>query len=693
MGLKNKSGKILITPRYDKLGWSDGSDLSTDDVIGYQQGQLWGLVSLSNKRVTAAKYYSLRAVHRGLIIASLKGRFSNLLFYGTINSKGQTIIDFQNQSLEVDHDLLILSEKRNNQRYYGLYNQSNQELLPKQYHHIQHLHRDLFSYTDTLGYTGVIHRNGSIKLPPELDSLSLLNEEYIKTYRTGKEGLLDAQGQVILPPLYKTIIDKYNYVPFAQYEIKDTTDQVLNTWSADSIQWIGDRFIAIYTNGWMDVKNSQNETIYEGRQPLRVRAFKEHLILQRPNRSDIISPSEHSFSQMSFDSIKVDTHYLFGYSDHAWNIYNNFGRQLNEKSIEDILPESNNLIPVQRNGYWGYLDHRGNTAITYKYDEVTPFVGQIARVKYLGYQQLINQFGEVVGEASYDSIWVKNNNTAVTRSRSRTDILNNNGAALFQTYNTLAPHTMGYLEVTENNKIGLVNHRGKTLFHPEYDYISDLIQDKFIILKRGNEIAVSYKDGSYLIPFTSRFEDILDISEGMLSIQKNGKYGFINFDQELHIAHRYDSVGVFSGQLAPVKLNGHWGFVSPKEELLIQPNLDSVSHFSNHMSIVKREDHYGIYNDQGELKVAIEYDAIRRTSHQLFVVKQAQKYGLFDAGGQKILGPSYDRIAETHNGLFIVRRRGKEGLMNERGMYVIPLKYKQIAELSPGRFLCQVILE
>ncbi|MCV9388082.1 WG repeat-containing protein [Reichenbachiella ulvae] len=688
-GLKDESGQVLIAAQYEKLGWSKGLEHPVNEVIGYFDGERWGLISLKDRRVTAPKFYTLEAVHSGLIIASIKGRFSNLLLYGTINSKGQTVIPFENHSLKVQSDLLIASKIESGRTRYGLYSENSKVLLPKQYTQIEHFDESLFVFRDTMNLYGVIDKAGEVKVAASLDSVGSLENDLAKIYRAGKVGLINQYGELKLEPNFKEVSGPFETESFSSFEIKTASDSLLGQWSADSIFLIRGQFLAVCANGWVEVFDENRESIYVGLIPDQVDAFKNHLIISDHRKSTIIPAKGVKFGPNVFEEIRVDEHVLFAKSKSGWSIYNAFGRKLTNKQFESVQVESNNLIPVKRNGYWGYLDLRGQVAIPFKYDQVSPFQQQLAKVKNMDFEHLINQFGEVVGQASYDSIALNDNNTAVVKSRTRTDIVNEDGLALFQTYNQLVPHELGYLERTTDGKMGLLSEGGEILFYPNCDTISGLIDGQYLILKKKDQWAVSSKSGQLLLPFSDRFEEVSLISEGLIAIKENGQYGFVDLNGQLRIANRYDSVGGFSEGLSAVKLNGHWGYVNLGEELVIQPNLDFVTPMKAGMVIVKRAGLYGALDAAGDEKVMIEYDAIKRTENGLFIVRKQFKYGLFDQAGKMILNPSYDKIESTVDGNFIVRRRGKSGLMNDRGLYVIPLRYDLIQELQEGQYTCR----
>lgn len=692
-GLKDEFGHILIAAEYEKLGWSKGENQPIGDVIGYYDGERWGLISLKDRRITAPKYYTLESLNDQILLASLKGRFSNMLFYGTINTRGEVIVEFSEQVIRPMSGLLTITEKRHNKKYTGLYTYENKELLSKNYSHVQHYYEDLFIFTDTLGLKGILDINGEKLIAPILDSLSPISGGQAFIFSSGKVGLIDEEGNILLAPKYKEISDPESPLDFAQHEIKTADDQNLGNWQADSIIIIGEQFKGICTNGWIEVMDEEGSLFYRGLIPEKVEAFKQHLVITAEDKCTIIPAAYAQFDRTTFDAIKIDKYFLFGYVNKRWQIYNSYGRAVSNRQYEDVQEASNNLIPVKRNGYWGFIDYNGNTAIHFKYDRVTGFQRLLAQVEYLGYKNLINQFGEVVGEASYDSIVIKEHNRAVVKTRSRTDILNEHGSALFQTYNKLIDHEVGYLEKTEGGLYGLIDFNGRIIFYPNYDSISPVINDRFLIIQKEGKTGVSLTDGSFLISPNSEYQSITNISEGRLAIQKNNQFGFIDFDGLLRVANRYDSVKGFSEGHASVKLHGHWGMINTKEEIVVQPNFDKLSKVNNGLAVASRNGEMGIVNTSGHEVLPVNYEKVSLSKTGHYIVEDEGKLGLYGMNGEKILSVAYDRITPTQNGYLIVERRGKTGLMNKGGLYTIPLKYDTIKEIRTDEFVCKKLEE
>ena len=84
IGLKSSSGAIVIQPKYEALGWKDGTYFPIEEVIGYKLNGLWGLINLKEEKITEPRYSSIEPIGQERFICSSKGSFSNKQFFGVI---------------------------------------------------------------------------------------------------------------------------------------------------------------------------------------------------------------------------------------------------------------------------------------------------------------------------------------------------------------------------------------------------------------------------------------------------------------------------------------------------------------------------------------------------------------------------------------------------------------------------------
>ncbi|MEO9966042.1 MAG: WG repeat-containing protein [Reichenbachiella sp.] len=687
-GLKNGDGIAMIPATYDRLGWSTGVNLPVDDVIGYYR-QGWGLISVKNKIITGPRYYSLEAYHKHLIVASIKGRFSNELFFGIINSKGEVLIDFRYHSLKPVHESYIVSERRKGISYYGLLNLQGKPLLETKFTSITYFKDDLFVFTTEDKRKGIISKAGHITMESNLDSIAPAAQTYSLIFQSGMVGAIDTSGNIIHRPLYKKIESVEEVVKFSNYKIFNASHKKIKEFYCDTLFQLSPSTLVIVRNDFYEILNNNFGIIYRGSSMKNLTSFRKNSIFTKKEKFHIVKYSGEPVEPDGFDALSHDDHYLYGKSGNQWKIYNKFGSNISENGFDSLLIGSNNLIPVLKNGYWGYVDHSGKIAIPAKFDEAGRFTGNMAEVDYLGSRRIINQFGEFIGASEYDQVTIAKANTALVTKRGQTDLINYRGEILFQTFNNLSPHFFGYLESTEEGHKGLISHLGEVILYPEYDSISDAHNRRYVIVRQGTKTGFANFKGFWIIPLSEETEDICHVGEGLISIKRNGQFGFVDFGQKLLIANRYEATQPFNADHAAVKLNNKWGFIDKKERLVVQPTFSEVSPFKNGISIVKRDNKYGAIDFDGNEKIKIEFDSIYTTTHDFLLARKENKFGLFNQFGELLLQPSYSEIKPTFDDHFIVKRRNLYGLIDSLGKYSIPLKYMKVVEISKGRYICQ----
>ena len=91
--------------------------------------------------------------------------------------------------------------------------------------------------------------------------------------------------------------------------------------------------------------------------------------------------------------------------------------------------------------------------------------------------------------------------------------------------------------------------------------------------------------GRVVIP--AKYDDVWSFSEGLASVEINGKWGFIDKTDTMVIPAKYDFAGSFSEGLASVKINGKWGFIDKTDTMVIPAKFDDAWYFSNGKALVK----------------------------------------------------------------------------------------------------------
>lgn len=149
-------------------------------------------------------------------------------------------------------------------------------------------------------------------------------------------------------------------------------------------------------------------------------------------------------------------------------------------------------------------------------------------------------------------------------------------------------------------------------------------------------------------------------------IERDGKHGLINSDEQILVEPKYAYINSFSDGLAAfqtttktkyikdkngkvqvitVSEGGKWGFVNKAGAEVIPAQYDTVSRFYDGYAAVKIGEKWGFINKKGELVIPLKYDSFEGIYlGGVAIVKEKGKYGLLSANLREDTGTIYSSI-------------------------------------------------
>lgn len=672
-GIANSDGKVVIPPIYEFLGWSNGTNNILDESIGYRENGKWGLINIKNKKITNARYCLLKPFSEEVIEAGILGRFSNMVFRGLIDSSANNVLDFRYFSIQdVGGHRLIVSEFTEGRIKYGVFTDSNQRVIPVQFKSAKRL-GDVLVLSNESSKVRPYDLNGNPLLPYWVDKIATNDAGYL-IENEGYFGQLDANGNEILPIQYKRI-ENSRSTRFPKWEVRSLANDDTRTISCDSLSYDdkGDLLIAHVNNAEHILAASKS--LFENQQHKLVYVGNGYLVttsnltgkwgIYKTNGEEVVS---------KLDSVSVDSMYFYAKTENTWQIYNFFGRKLNQWPLEAVSTSQQGYIPIKKNGYWGWVDFQGNRIMDNKFDAVLTTLNQNQLiVKYLDKWGVNTFSGKWVIMPSYDSI-ASYGNFYLAKNASATYIISNEGVVLDKTAYQITVDD--FLRLVDGAKHGAITKKG-VIVDPVYDDVS--LIDNYLKLRQGNFMTLMGQNGEIIVEPEDKIQDVFAFAEGYFHILKDGKHGFVDENGMLRIANRYDGAQPFSEDLAPVQLMGKWGFITKSEKLIIQPFYGNSSTFKNDLAIVQNGQNYGLINKKGDEIIKPVWKAIERLPTGSYVITDwDDKKGIANENGRFIVRPTYEDIADTNQRLFIATREGKKGVLNYSGMKTVNFEYEDI---------------
>lgn len=683
-GLVDDSGNIVIPIIYDNLGWSNGESNLISEVLGYFENGNWGLISIKNKRITEAEYLDLFPAQNDFLIASKESTYSDTSLFGILDTNGKAKLGFQYHVLSQAGNFLVAGQQNNGVLRWGVLNYKEQEVIPIKYESVELLSLNFVVYLNSSA--AIYSMSGDQLTEFVYDKIEELGSYFLLHDQMGRQGLADIMGNVITQPKFKSIRlnndSSVTATEFPKWELIIPDKGVVKEFYYDQIEPVSYGIYSVTTNERQAIINSEEEYLLNGNDWKIEVPDNQFVIVRQDNKYGVLKEGGISVLPLQYDSIYYSGKHFYGLTHEGnnlrWQIFSKFGNPISSSYFDAVFPMNENVIATKKNGYWGFIDFSGHIVIEYKYDFVWPFKEGRAKVNYLGNQGIINTAGEWVVHPKHSEITIVHKDLFISRTGKRSDLIDNIERTVFQTYDQLALHSYGLLEITGNNKYGLIDHKVENTIPAIYDYISELSGNQVYILKKDGYYSVLGKDGRFILHQNDEYDNIGSFSEGFLSVKKDRKFGFIDLDGKLRIANRYEAVEDFKEGMAAVQLVGRWGFIDRLERLKIQPLYDKVESFDDGLSVVIKNDLYGIIDIAGKEVLPTDYDSLYRNEMNSFVIVKSGRYGLANLRGELLIPSKFEFLEENENDYVIVKQRGMIGVIKKNGINAIPIAYEEI---------------
>ncbi|HEU5292327.1 MAG TPA: WG repeat-containing protein, partial [Cyclobacteriaceae bacterium] len=662
IGLKNETGLIIIPAKYEALGWSNGSFSIAGQVTGYKLHGSWGVVSLSNQRITGPDYSSLTPADGMLLVAS-KRSASFKISTGCISTDGKVVIPFTYTGVTVHSLRAVAFIREGNLFKHGLIDLENKILIPFLYRNIYPIGSLRYAVENFDGKTALYSEGGKQITGFTIDSISHFKNNVAIIYEAGRQGLITREGELKSEAKYRDIRIDQNAVSVRmpdEWRVLDAQNKQTEIIGADSVVSLGEGRYKIEDAQSVRLVNgdfkSVNPEVF-----LSVSPFQHRLsIIKSKNQYGVIKKNGEIILRPVFQKIILADDYILAFEKNvdksSWSLRDTLGNKRNSKTYDLINPKQHVIFPVIKNGYWGAIDERGFEIVACVYDSILEANDNQLAVKFRGQYGIISLKEEWLAFPQKHQVKLLNQDRYFMKRDGALFLYSFNGTILYFTINPIQVEKDHFLESVSNGGTWTIDFDGR-------------------IINRQ-------------LPPAEPTEAIFPSTEGLRGIRKNGKFGFIDDLGRLRIANRYEDIKPFSEGLAAFKIRNKWGFLSRDENIMIQPAYEDVTPFYKGYSIIKQKGLYGLLTHEGKVVLPARYNSVAMQENGRFLISVNGLQGLADQHGNVLLHPKYNSITDLDNGYVIIEQDGKFGLVTLTGLSTIPLIYDYLKyDAEKNRYL------
>lgn len=370
---------------------------------------------------------------------------------------------------------------------------------------------------------------------------------------------------------------------------------------------------------------------------------------------------------------------------------------------DDIIDFQEGMAVVGKNGIYGYLHKSGEIAIPLQFQKACPFTEGFAAAEKDGKYGVINQKGETVIPFIYDRIFPISEGLfpAVLNGKHGFINLQNEVVIPFEYEEVNGGFSNGLASVLKK-KWGFIDKTGTLIISHDYIQADLFLEDYCAVYLKRKKCGLIDKKGNVILPFENNeiysFCDFY-FNDGLCAVKRNGKWGFVNKENEQIIPCRYSDTAEFCEGFAAVCKNGKWGFVNTQgKEVIPCSYTDIWAFFENGIAGVKADGQYTCIDEKNQRISPLADGWMKRIDKLYFQYDKNQNKLLILEAEQSSISDLYwssydfeDFWEENEYSLSAYKSdfltEDSIGEIEEQVKYKLPLSYIELMKLHNGGLL------
>ena len=294
-----------------------------------------------------------------------------------------------------------------------------------------------------------------------------------------------------------------------------------------------------------------------------------------------------------------------------WIIKSNIKPSIMDMKLGD------NLIKVEKDGKYGYIDSTGKLVIDYKYDEAYDFYYKYGIVRLNDKYYLIDEKGNTKFEGMYMS-YAKDIGQYLIEGK-----LYNYKLKRISNYYNLNYLLEGFYLFNEENTSGIINYKGELIYkdsgHIEISFIEkdDYLSGLYVVAKRNDLYGIlNLYDGSIVVDYQSK--EITPLGNNFFKMDNEYLYVEENrvvakSKNEMSLYNVEEGILLINNRLYSCFRQAYLDNVDIKEEL-------STDSLTNKEGIIKYRAYSGVglMDKNGKVLISPIYEDIRLLDRRLF---------------------------------------------------------------------------
>ena len=280
------------------------------------------------------------------------------------------------------------------------------------------------------------------------------------------------------------------------HALVDLNGNQITEFKYQRIERISPEYYFVFENGKSNYINIKGEKIFNDSIKLTNHGIYNSVAVyeSKNNKFGLINSNGKYITEPIYDLIIGDINSIY------WSVYiNNLEGVIDcdgtviipivNKNIELFSDLDDKLFPVMKDDRYGYLDAKNRLIVSYQYESASTFIKGTAIVKENGTWKLIDKKNKLLTKLDYEPLKSKRNflseGLIIFKKNKKYGFINLKGKVIIEAiYEEVISFNEGLAKVKLNNKYGFINTKGQIVIPIEYDYLSNIIENRIMFKKK-----------------------------------------------------------------------------------------------------------------------------------------------------------------------------------------------------------------
>ena len=725
MGVVHKNGTVLVAPTYDRILCSES--LNGHFFLKAYSGNSFSVINETGTILSTFAAPHDASIKENHVILTDKNSFLK----GASNLYGQEILPKVYDDLDIAYG--VFSFKKDGEA--GLMDLTGKPIFSRPGNDIFHIRADrsmidvahhAYQFVDNTGTAlctdtfstisvhtnfmivkmkstgkwGVLNFDGKMIIPATYQSLSVWNEMLVAN-KEEKYGIINTSGNILLPFKYQNTIISSTNIPYllvkqkGKYGCIDKQLHEVMPCKYEKLEYI------YYANGNSGSLEDLRIVSQEG--TLRGVIDVHGKIKLQYQETNFLGKKNEKYERgfLTHQQVRSDYFYIKKITDPVDKgidciVLDKEMRELLRCSSRSLFVYDEYFILAYVNRKYGMLAADGVTVIPFIYDQLYPVGNEYFIAKKDQYFGVLSRSGNTRVPFQYSHLTYFSDESIIaydTNSNIKCGMIDYTGKIQIPfLYNYLycdKRFNTNLLTAKKDSLFGLIDQNAKEIIPFEYAYIQQLDKTLFLVKKDGKHGIVN-TDNKTILPIV--YDDVFYIytNENTFHVKNNNKHGVVGTDNKIIIPIIYDDLLDINKNMFQVKNNGLYGVLNNENQIIIpveyaEISYDNISMHSNDQIFqVKKGDKIGIIDINGTTILPVEFSSIDCYDTICRISKDSMYY--FAHGSTVNYKEAYEEIYNMGN-MFRIKKNGKYGATNYKGDVLIEPVYDEVDFFSSKGFV------